>query len=129
MTSGEVHLHGLAPGQHSAEETSQRWRDVGDCADLTGLEIKPMTSQTVSGACNHDPNILYLFNNICLYFDRAAGNCLFVVGSTTVRRRQVVSMSDSTLGDRPYPDPPPTPSTGKSFLVHQFIMTHIDLFS
>ena len=32
-----VHLHGLAPGQHSSEETSQRWRAVIDTvSDLTG---------------------------------------------------------------------------------------------
>ena len=26
VTSGEIHLRGLTPGQHSSEETSQRWR-------------------------------------------------------------------------------------------------------
>ena len=25
VASGEAHLHGLAPGQHSSKETSQRW--------------------------------------------------------------------------------------------------------
>ena len=30
VTSGEAHLRGLAPGQHSSEETLQRWRAVGD---------------------------------------------------------------------------------------------------
>ena len=29
VTSGGVHLLDLAPGQHSSEETSQRWRAVG----------------------------------------------------------------------------------------------------
>ena len=28
VTSGGVHLRGLAPGQHSCEETSQRWRQL-----------------------------------------------------------------------------------------------------
>ena len=28
--SGEAHLRDLAPGQHSSEETSQRWLVVGD---------------------------------------------------------------------------------------------------
>ena len=32
VTSGGVHLRGLAPGQHSSEETSQRWQAVGDNA-------------------------------------------------------------------------------------------------
>ena len=40
VTSGGVHLRGLAPEQHSSEETSQRWRDVGDTvSDLTDLEL------------------------------------------------------------------------------------------
>ena len=30
VTSGEAHLRGLAPGQHSMEEISQRWRAIGD---------------------------------------------------------------------------------------------------
>ena len=30
MTGGKAHLHGLVPGQHSFEETSQEWRAVGD---------------------------------------------------------------------------------------------------
>ena len=30
VTSGGAHLRGLAPGQHSTEETSQRWRVVED---------------------------------------------------------------------------------------------------
>ena len=30
VTSCEAHLRDLAPGQHSSEETSQRWRAVGD---------------------------------------------------------------------------------------------------
>ena len=42
VTSCGAHLRGLAPGQHSSEETSQR------CADLTGPGIEPQTSQTDS---------------------------------------------------------------------------------
>ena len=30
VASGGIHLRGLAPEQHSSEETSQRWRAVGD---------------------------------------------------------------------------------------------------
>ena len=51
VTSGGVHLRGLAPGQHSSEETSQRWRVVGDtvsCVDLTGPGIEPQTYRTDS---------------------------------------------------------------------------------
>ena len=39
-----AHLRGLAPKQHSSEETSQRWRAVGDTVpDLTGpgIELRP----------------------------------------------------------------------------------------
>ena len=34
VTSAGAHLRGLAPGQHSSEETSQRWRAVGDTATI-----------------------------------------------------------------------------------------------
>ena len=34
VTSGGAHLRGLAPGQHSSEETSQRWRVVGDTVPI-----------------------------------------------------------------------------------------------
>ena len=45
VTSGGIHL-GLAPGQHSSEKTSQRWRAVGDAVpDLTGPGIEPQTSR------------------------------------------------------------------------------------
>ena len=47
VTSGEVHLRGLASGQHSSEETSQRWQAVGNTvSDLTGPGIEPQTSCT-----------------------------------------------------------------------------------
>ena len=42
VTSVEVHLRKLAPGQHSSEETSQRWRSVGDTGfDLTSMKVEP----------------------------------------------------------------------------------------
>ena len=38
---------GLAPGRHSSEETSQRWRVVGDTVfDLTGPGFEPQISST-----------------------------------------------------------------------------------
>ena len=47
--SGESHLRCFAPGQHSSEETSQRWRAVGDTvSDLTRAGIEPQTSRTDS---------------------------------------------------------------------------------
>ena len=49
--SGGAHLRGLAPGQNSFEETSKRWRAVGDTAsNLTGLgiELKPPTPVSMS---------------------------------------------------------------------------------
>ena len=33
VTSGGAHLRGLAPAQHSSEETSQGWRAAGDTSD------------------------------------------------------------------------------------------------
>ena len=42
VTSGGAHLRGLAHGQRSSEETSQRWRVVGDTVtDLTDLGVVP----------------------------------------------------------------------------------------
>ena len=34
VTSCGAHLRDLAPGQHSSEETSQRWRVVGDTVSI-----------------------------------------------------------------------------------------------
>ena len=49
VTSCGAHLHGLAAGQHSSEETSQRWRVVGDAvSNLTGPEIETQTCHTDS---------------------------------------------------------------------------------
>ena len=49
VTSGGIHLRGLAPEQHSSEETSQRWRTVGDnVSDLTspGIDTTPPAPYT-----------------------------------------------------------------------------------
>ena len=42
-TGGEAHIRGLTPGQHSSEETSQRWRAVGNntVSALTGPGNEP----------------------------------------------------------------------------------------
>ena len=34
VASGGAHLRGLAPGLHSSEKTSQRWRAVGDTVPI-----------------------------------------------------------------------------------------------
>ena len=47
VTSGVAYLHDLAPGQHSSEETSQRWRAVGGTVhDLTDPRFDPRTFLT-----------------------------------------------------------------------------------
>ena len=49
VASGGAHLRGLTPGLRSSEETSQRWRAVGDTVyDLTGAEIKTRTSSPIA---------------------------------------------------------------------------------
>ena len=56
VTSGRTHLRGLALRQHPSEETSQRWRTVGDIvSDLTDPGIKPQTSRTVSNVLTTKP--------------------------------------------------------------------------
>ena len=53
VASNEVHLRGLAPGQHSFEETSQQWRAVGDIvSDFTGPEIESKISRAESDVLN-----------------------------------------------------------------------------
>ena len=48
VSSSGIHLRGIASGQHSSEETSQRWRAVGDAVfDLTGLEMEHQPPCTV----------------------------------------------------------------------------------
>ena len=45
VTSGKAHLSGLALGQHSSEETSQRWRAVGGFLPiLPNRESNPRSS-------------------------------------------------------------------------------------
>ena len=52
-----IHLCGLAPGQHSSEETWQRWRAVDDTVfDLSGQGIKPRTFRAKSDVSNHYAN-------------------------------------------------------------------------
>ena len=54
VTSGGVHLRSLAPGQHSFEETSQRWRAVGDTvSNLIDPGIEPTTSRADSDVFHH----------------------------------------------------------------------------
>ena len=53
VTSGGIHLRGLAPGQHSSEETSQRWRVIGNAvSDLTSPVIDPQISRTDTTVLN-----------------------------------------------------------------------------
>ena len=47
VACSEMHLRSLAPGQRSSEETSQRWRVVGDTvSNLTTPGIESQTSCT-----------------------------------------------------------------------------------
>ena len=64
VTSGGAHLRCLAPGQHSSEEISKRWRAVGDTVPIgPAREIEPKTSRTdgvrstteLTGRCSHVP--------------------------------------------------------------------------
>ena len=47
-SSGEAHLHGLVTGQHSFEETSQRWRAVVANVDLTRGESNSRPYESVT---------------------------------------------------------------------------------
>ena len=83
VTSGGIHLRGLASGQHSSEETTQRWRTVHNTMpDLTGIGIEPQTSRTDSDVFNHNANwevkvhlnntegfYLFTFSKCLVYFE------------------------------------------------------------
>ena len=65
VTSGGAHLRDLAPGPHSSEETSQRWRVVDTVIDLIGLGIKPRIYHTDSNALKKITKTnFYRWNNI-----------------------------------------------------------------
>ena len=66
VTNAGVHLRGLAPGQHSSEETSQWWRAVGDTeSGLTGPGIEPQTFRGDSDLFTLRPPPIYQFANFC----------------------------------------------------------------
>ena len=53
VTSGGAHLRGLAPGQRSSHERSERWGAFGDTvSDLNGSGIEPQTSHTDNDVLN-----------------------------------------------------------------------------
>ena len=53
VTRGGAHLRGLAPGQHSSEATSKRWRAAGDTVpDLTEPGIEPQPSRADGDVLN-----------------------------------------------------------------------------
>ena len=66
VSSGGAHLRDLASGQHSSEETSQRWLAVGDTLfDWTDLRIDPQNSRVLSS------NVME--NHLCGQFKLLAG--------------------------------------------------------
>ena len=69
VTGGGGHLSGLAPGQHSSEEISQRWRAVGNTVyDLTGPGMEPQTSSADSDVLPLlEPGVEILVSN-CVIF-------------------------------------------------------------
>ena len=49
ITSAGAHLRDLTPGQHSFEETLQRWRAVGDIvSDLIGPRSEPKPTAPIA---------------------------------------------------------------------------------
>ena len=49
VTSGGIHLRGLAPGQHSSEETLLRWRVAADFESYSdGLGFEPVPSAPIA---------------------------------------------------------------------------------
>ena len=67
--SGGTRLRSLAPGQHSFEEMSKRWRAVGDTvSDLTDPGIEPQTSHTDSNVSTTDLNQVFSSTRTTLQF-------------------------------------------------------------
>ena len=73
VTSGGAHLRSLAPGQHSSEETSHRWRAVGNSVcKLTcpGNEPRPSSPIEMSSTTKPTDRFLisfYCFNSFCSF--------------------------------------------------------------
>ena len=62
VASGGAYLRSLASGQHNSEETSQRWRTVGDTvSDLTEPGFESQTSRTDCIAVTTDLTGRYFF--------------------------------------------------------------------
>ena len=54
VTSGGAHLRGLAPGLRSPEETSQRWRSVGDTVSiLLTRNLNPRSPAPIASALSN----------------------------------------------------------------------------
>ena len=66
VTSGGIRLRGLAPGQHSSEETSQRWRAV----DYTGSDLTSQGMERQTSSADNDVYVNRLVRNTTdrLYF-------------------------------------------------------------
>ena len=57
LTSGGVHVRGLAPGQRTSKVTLQRWRAVGDTASaINESRIEVQTSRTNNDVFYHYAN-------------------------------------------------------------------------
>ena len=76
VTSGGALLRGLAPEQHSSEETSQRWRVFGDpVSDLTGWEPNqrpPAPATTPTGRLGDNINFCIMLTSIAISKPRMA---------------------------------------------------------
>ena len=59
VMSGEAHLRGLAPGQHSFEETPQRWRAGDDAvSNLPVWESNPRSQASTAMPLTTMPDII-----------------------------------------------------------------------
>ena len=59
VTSGGAHLRGSAPGLHSSEETSQRWRAVGDTVPIWPTrDLNPRPPALTAYALSNWANII-----------------------------------------------------------------------
>ena len=64
VTSSRAHVRGLAPGQHSSEETSQRWRAV----DATVTNLTPLGIETRTSRANSDVSKQYANRSVALFW-------------------------------------------------------------
>ena len=97
VTSGGIRLRGIAPRQHSSDETSLQWRVVGDAvSDSTDPGFEPQTSRSdsnvfttvsyLAGYCTFTVTIIFKIRNTVL---------LYCLGNSQISRNLILNLKQN----------------------------------